>query len=51
MLAANLGKYPIGGRLLIHRAEFEPELYPHLAADSAAASRELWQSLWQNRGR
>ena len=51
MLAANLGKYPTGGRLLIHRAEFEPELYPHLAGDGAAASRELWQRLWQNRGR
>lgn len=49
-LAAGLGKYPTGGKLLINRIEYEPELYPHLATEPAAISRELWQKIWQNRG-
>lgn len=50
-LASGLGKYPTGGKLLVSRIEYEPELFPHLATDYAAASREMWQELWQNRGR
>lgn len=50
-LAASLGHYPSENRLLLNRVTFEPELYPHLAAEPTAASRELYQKLWQNRGR
>ncbi len=50
-MAKNAECVPAGGRLLLNRIKFEPELYPHLAAEPTASMRELYQKLWQNRGR
>ena len=50
-LAANLGSYPSGSRLLLNRVDFEPGLYPYLEGEPTATVREMYQKLWQNRGR
>lgn len=50
-LAAGLKHLPTGGGLLLSRIEYESELYPHLASMPTSAARDLWQKLWQNRGR
>lgn len=50
-LAANLGRYPAGSQLLLSRVRYEPGLYPQPAGEPAASARELYQKLWQNRGR
>lgn len=51
MLAANIGRYPAGNQLLLNRVRSEPGLYPQLAGEPTALARELYQKLWQNRGR
>lgn len=50
-IAAGLKHLPHGGKLLLNRIEYEPDLYPHLANVPTAAARDMWQKLWQNRGR
>ena len=50
-LAANLGSYPSGSRLLLNRVDFEPGMYPYLEGEPTATVREMYQKLWQNRGR
>jgi hypothetical protein len=50
-VATHLTQYSSGRRLLINLVEYEPELFPHLATDADAIALELWQKLWQNRGR
>lgn len=50
-IARNLEQYSQGKHLLLNLVDFEPELFPHLATEADAAALELWQKLWQNRGR
>lgn len=50
-VATHLTQYSSGRHLLINLVEYEPELFPHLATDADAIALELWQKLWQNRGR
>lgn len=50
-LARGLKYLPTGGELLLSRVEYAPELYPHIANMPTAAARDMWQKLWQNRGR
>lgn len=50
-IARGLEHLPTGGPLLLNHIEYEPELYPHLATMPTAAARDMWQMLWQNRGR
>ena len=50
-LAGGLDRLPRGGRLLINRVSYAKGLYPQLDTPEAQTARELWQRLWQNRGR
>lgn len=50
-IASQLTKFSTGRHLLLNRVEFEPELYPHLLDKADGTTLELWQKLWQNRGR
>ncbi|MBQ4233472.1 MAG: hypothetical protein II700_01070 [Firmicutes bacterium] len=50
-IAKSLGDLPVSGSLLINRVPFAPGLYPQTDRPSVKAAGEIWQKLWQDRGR
>ncbi|MBQ2456039.1 MAG: hypothetical protein II499_08095, partial [Firmicutes bacterium] len=50
-IAGSLGDLPVSGSLLINRVPFATGLYPQTDRPSVKAAGDIWQKLWQDRGR